>query len=1147
VSFNLGTAEGRIVIDGSGAQKGFGVATVAANAFYAAVQSKLDSVERLGENLIKIGASGSIGLGGAVKAAASFEAGLSAIKAVSGATNQEMEGIRQTALRLGKDTVFSSTEAAGAMEALIKAGVSTQDVMTGAADATVNLAAAGSVDLTTAAEIAANALNQFNLKGSDMVHVSDLIAGAANASAIDVTDFGFSLSQAGAVANLTGIKFDDLSVAIAEMGQAGIKGSDAGTSLKTLLTNLIPTTDKQVGLMEDLGLITVKAGVDMRTLVSKGLKPASTSFDDVNTALQEYAAAQGAGAVGTQKNRSAALAMGQEMGVVGNAFFDASGKAKSLRDIQELLFKSTKGLTEEQKLNTLNILFGSDAIRAAGVLAKEGAAGYDEMAGAMGKVTAADVAATRLDNLNGSIEQLKGSFETMLIVIGEVFLPVVRKFVDAITSMVNVFNNLPHPVQQTIAIMLGLGSVTSLLTGIFIKLLFVLTPMLAKFLGFAALKQVFSIFTVGFKAMRGGAGVVTALAATTGRAGVVFTRFQKIGSFLLKILIRFPKVLAALRFAWAFAFGPWGVAIAAVVAAIVIAYKKFAPFRDLVNSIGKAIRDGFVAALNAVKTAWNAVVEGFRDAEGHGSGPMEFFLRVGDAARTLWEAIKQLGDTFQREVLPVLKQAGGQILTALKDAWESISETFTGTVVPAANDLANTFMNDILPALKQLWTALWPIIKVVGIVAAVLVGAFLLGLIKIADLMIKYVLPVMIKFTTFLIIGLVKAITVVINITSMLIAGFIKVADVIIKVLVGAVKILVAGWKLQWNIITTVVQTAINVLLAIINGIANVITTVWSKLWSIFGPVVKAAFELVINIIKLALAIIIVAITVPLDLIYKGWLVVWGLIKSAVKAVWDFIGPYVTKAATTMKDFVVGIWNSLASFAQRVWIKIQAYVITPLKNLYAGIKTVVTNIWNIVTSYFNRTQSSANGIWSKIYSNVKGWIDKVLGVIRGIKNAVTGAFSSAGSWLADAGRRIIQGLLDGINGAIGKVKSALNTVTGLIPDWKGPEKTDKKLLTQNGRWIIQSLIDGFAAEQGNLRKTLADMTKLIPAQVNISANQNAEPGRIPSGRRPGDPPVSTLAGPTVYNNWNVYNPVSEKTSVTTTREATRRANLGVLA
>jgi phage-related protein len=252
------------------------------------------------------------------------------------------------------------------------------------------------------------------------------------------------------------------------------------------------------------------------------------------------------------------------------------------------------------------------------------------------------------------------------------------------------------------------------------------------------------------------------------------------------------------------------------------------------------------------------------------------------------------------------------------------------------------------------------------------------------------------------------------------------------------------------------------------------------------------------------------------------------------------------KAATATRDFLVGIWNGIASFASRIWNKIRANVIIPLQNLYAGIKSVVSNIYQIVTSYFNKTQSNANSIWSRVYSTIKGWIDKVIAVVRSIKNAVTAPFSGAGSWLVDAGRRILQGLLDGINAMIGKVKGALNTVTGLIPDWKGPESTDKKLLTKNGRLIMQSLINGFDQERNNLRRYLQTLTSAIPTDVTMNVRQNAVAGKIATANQVAA--ASTVAaGPTVYNNWQVYNPLPEKTSTTTVREATRRANFGVLA
>src|SRR4030067_690245 len=143
MAYRLGTASGRIVIDGSGASKGFNTAGAAMSGFFNVIDARLSSIKNLGQNLAKVGAVGAAGLGIAINSAADFEERLSAIQAVSGATAEEMDLISEAALRIGKDTKFSATESALAMEELVKAGLTTTEVLNGAADATVNLAAAG--------------------------------------------------------------------------------------------------------------------------------------------------------------------------------------------------------------------------------------------------------------------------------------------------------------------------------------------------------------------------------------------------------------------------------------------------------------------------------------------------------------------------------------------------------------------------------------------------------------------------------------------------------------------------------------------------------------------------------------------------------------------------------------------------------------------------------------------------------------------------------------------------------------------------------------------------------------------------------------------------------------------------------------------
>lgn len=326
---------------------------------------------------VALAAAGAYGLYKASQAASEFETRISAVGAVSGASAAELDTLRAKSLQLGADTSFSASESAGAIEELVKAGLSVPDVMNGAADATVALAAAGEIDLTQAATIASNALNAFKLTAADLPNVADTIAGAANTSAIDVEELGLSMQQASAVASLVGLSLEDTATAIGLLGDAGIRGSDAGTSLKTMLQRLTPQTKAQAEAMSELGLLTEE---------------------------------------GTSR------------------FFDQSGEVKSLAEVADLLQGALAGMGREQQIATLQTLFGTDAIRAAAIVAGEGAAGVNEFSTAMGAIDAEDVAAQRLDNLAGDFEQLGGSIETLLIKGGTPFNTWLRELVQAGTA-----------------------------------------------------------------------------------------------------------------------------------------------------------------------------------------------------------------------------------------------------------------------------------------------------------------------------------------------------------------------------------------------------------------------------------------------------------------------------------------------------------------------------------------------------------------------------------------------------------------------------------------------------------------------------------------------------------------------------------------
>lgn len=341
-----------------------------------------------------------VGVAGyAVKMAADFDKQMSEVAAVADSTGKGLDSLRAAAIQAGKVTAYSATEAASAEAELAKAGVSTKDILGGALSGSLNLAAAGQIDLADAATVAAQAMNTFHLKGSDVAHIADVLANGANKSAADISSLSLGMSQAGNVAAAMGISLEDTTAVLSAFADRGIQGSDAGTSLKTMLLRLENPVGQAGTLMNSLGLKT----------------------------------------------------------------YDASGKFVGMSNFAGQLQKSLGGMTDEQRNAALATIFGSDAVRAATVLYGLGSKGMDDYSKAMNQTgTAADTAQKKTDNLAGDIERLKGSIETLAIQSGSGANGGLRSLVQMLGSMVDSFGSLPSSVQSTITVVTGLTGVATL-------------------------------------------------------------------------------------------------------------------------------------------------------------------------------------------------------------------------------------------------------------------------------------------------------------------------------------------------------------------------------------------------------------------------------------------------------------------------------------------------------------------------------------------------------------------------------------------------------------------------------------------------------------------------------------------------------------
>ena len=318
----------------------------------------------------------------AIKVGSDFEAGMSRVKAISGATGDEFEQLREQAIQLGADTAFSSSEAAQGMENLAAAGFETNEIMD-AMPGLLDLAAASGEDLASSSDIAAATLRGFGLAASEAGHVADVLAENANRTNSSVAETGEAMKYIAPLARAAGVRMEETAAAIGIMANAGIQGSQAGTTLRGALSRLSKPTDDMQQAMDELGV----------------------------------------------------------------AFYDSEGKMLSLAEQVGMLQSAMEGMTDEQKNNYLVTLYGQEALSGMLALINEGPESLSDLTAAYEACdgSAKTAAETMQDNLKGAVEQLSGSAESLGIVFYDSVADSMKNAAIAATDSVNnitdAFNN----------------------------------------------------------------------------------------------------------------------------------------------------------------------------------------------------------------------------------------------------------------------------------------------------------------------------------------------------------------------------------------------------------------------------------------------------------------------------------------------------------------------------------------------------------------------------------------------------------------------------------------------------------------------------------------------------------------------------------
>lgn len=572
-----------------------------------------------------------IGVGvAAAKVGGDFEAQMSRVKAISGATGDTFEQMKQQAIDLGAKTAFSAKESAAGMENLASAGFNAQEIMK-AMPGLLDLAAVSGGDVALASENTATALRGFGLEASEAGHVADVFARAAADTNAEVGDMGEALKYVAPVANSMGISLEETAAAIGIMSDAGIKGSQAGTTLRGALSRLARPTKAMQDTMDNLGV----------------------------------------------------------------SFYDADGKMKPLKTQVELLKKAFEGLTPEQQQNALVTLYGQESL--SGMMAL-----IDKGPDSLGKLTkslkdsdgaADDMARTMQDNMNSSIEQMFGAFESAAIVIQKILAPSIKKVADAISGLVEKFVSAPESTQRLVvaigAIAIAIGPVLYAL-GMLVK---------------------------AFQTMKVGLGVL----------GNGISLFKKLGSAI------------------GFLTSPVGLVIAAVallVVGFIYLWNTSEDFRNFWIGLWEGIKSAVSSAVEWIQNAWKSTGEWFnnlwksikegadnvwttiQEAPGKAADwiknkwteTKEFFSSIWDgikeAASSAWEGIVNIlapyviviKNVFQ-PMIDFFTNLWSQIGSIAGSAWEIIKTAVMGPILLLIDLITGNF-NQLKEDASMLWTTL---------------------------------------------------------------------------------------------------------------------------------------------------------------------------------------------------------------------------------------------------------------------------------------------------------------------------------------------------------------------------------------------------------------------------------------------------------
>lgn len=882
--FDVGSATGYLLLDSSGFMKGLSSAGKELDNFSGSMSSKLQSagtsLSKAGSTLTKSVTVPLLGLGGvAVKTAASFESSMSQVQATLGATEDSvdtldgatvntMDSLSALAQELGASTKFSATEAAAAINNMAMAGYNVQEIYD-SLPSVLSLASAGAIDLDYATQLVANGLNVMGLETADATELADKLAVTSTKAYGSVSDFGEGLLVAGAQAKLANVDLTDTMTALGILGDNGISASEGGTYLRNTLKNLYTPTKEAATALEELGV--------------------TTAEDD--------------------------------------------GTLRDFQDVLKDLGTALDDLTPDERIKAMSKIFDSRTISAANALIANSSERWDELSeaidGAAG--SAKNMADTQLDNLNGQITILKSSLEGMAIAFGNLILPLVKKVVSTIQSIIDWVNNLDESQKAQILRILEI------------------------------------VAAVGPALLIGGK-----IVSTLGKLGKAFS------------LLSSPLglVLAAIA-TLVVAFGDLG-GLSDSLGGI------FKTVQDTLSSVAEKIPDILKTVIGAIEAAFPKVVEAFQQIFPKILDTLVQIItsaipKIVDLLKKLIPRAISTVISLINQAIPLLLDAAMSLFTALVDTLPDLIPLLVEAFVLLIDAVVNSVQSWLPKLLEAIKKVLDEIIKLIPKIVPKLVEAIPAILQAVVNALMEAA-PLLLDAAIDLFMALAQALPVVVQ---QLIPYIPVIVSTIVQVLMDNFPVLLQGAiDLFMALIEAIPQICTELLSALPQIVETFLTGLLEPLLAMFGSL----WEGITSIFDDAGGWFDENVIQPVVKIFTA---LWESISSLASSCWDAIvgvwkivtSWFKTNIVDPVKGAFTGVWDSLKQGASKAWEGIKSV----FKAIPTWFKNVFTSAWQKVKDVFSTGGKIFSGIKDGI---VEAFKTVVNAIIKGINKVIAIPFNT---------------------------------------------------------------------------------------------------------------------------------------------------------